>query len=102
MKYLDKDGDEWEEAPDDNLRCVASATPAFMGLTLVRDVVEEEYGPLRPAGERSSDDLPTVESVMSRGDIFQAAHALVNGLTWEEKASVYDVLSVAKWLEGDG
>jgi hypothetical protein len=40
--------------------------------------------------------------VMDRADVFRAAHALVQGQEWDEKASVYDVLQVAKWLEGDG
>jgi hypothetical protein len=103
MKYRDKDGDVWEEASDDNLQCIASATAGFLGMMLVREVVEEEYGPLQPADERPSGELPTVEDVMSRADVFHTAHALVTGLPWEgtEKPSVYDVLSVAKWLEGE-
>ncbi|MFE0326309.1 hypothetical protein ACFW08_05770 [Streptomyces sp. NPDC058960] len=40
--------------------------------------------------------------VMDRADVFRSAHALVQGLEWDEKASVYDVLQVAKWLEGEG
>ncbi|MFD5161023.1 hypothetical protein ACFWMJ_23590 [Streptomyces hawaiiensis] len=40
--------------------------------------------------------------VMDRADVFRAAHALVKDLEWDEKASVYDVLQVAKWLEGEG
>jgi hypothetical protein len=39
---------------------------------------------------------------MTRTDIFQAAHALVQGLEWDAKANVYDVLQVAQWLEGVG
>lgn len=104
MKYIDTDGDTWEDVEDSRLQCIASGTSTFTGTALARTVVEEKYGPLRPvADDLAEPDLPTVESVMSRNDIFRSAHALVTGLEWSEsdKPSVYDVLSVAKWLEGD-
>lgn len=46
---------------------------------------------------------PTISDVMDRSAVFQSAHALVTGLKWDESESpsVYDVLSVAKWLEGE-
>ncbi|WDM17659.1 hypothetical protein J3S85_37770 [Streptomyces lavenduligriseus] len=46
--------------------------------------------------------LADANEVMDRAEVFRAAHALVDGLEWDEKPSVYDVLQVAKWLEGEG
>jgi hypothetical protein len=104
--YIDRDGDTWEPYGDGSeLRCVVRANGDPGGGVLPRREVETEFGPLRPVdGEEpqsgASDALPTVEGVMSRASVFQSAHALVTGLEWgEEKPSVYDVLSVAKWLE---
>ncbi|MGW0468313.1 hypothetical protein ACWDX6_24060 [Streptomyces sp. NPDC003027] len=39
------------------------------------------------------------EHLLTRSDLFRAAHALVRGLEWGEKFSVYDVLQVARFLE---
>jgi hypothetical protein len=102
VKYYDKDGDVWEDAEEGRLECVSSSVAGFEGQTFRRSYVEEQYGPLQSDDEPSSDELPTVGDVMSRADILSAAHALVKGLEWDEKASVYDVLQVAKWLEGEG
>jgi hypothetical protein len=108
VRYTDKDGDVWEDVGSGRLLCVSSSVAGFEGVSYGVEYVEEQYGPLRAAREAGSDepaesdDLPTVADVMSRADIFQSAHALVKGLEWDEKASVYDVLQVAKWLEGDG
>ncbi|MYR43091.1 hypothetical protein [Streptomyces sp. SID5910] len=109
MKYTDHDGDTWEAVNEGrHLLCVASSVSGFEGSSFTREFVEEHYGPLNPEGAQEQQDapapaLPTVEGVMSRASVFQSAHALVTGLPWgdEEKPSVYDVLSVAKWLEGD-
>ena len=109
MKYVDTDGDVWEESGDGRLTCVASSVAGYEGTSHERDHVEQHHGPLRPLvaltedAEPPSDGLPTVSDVMSRATVFQTAHALVTGLKWDdsEKASVYDVLSVAKWLEGE-
>jgi hypothetical protein len=108
VKYIDKDGDVWEDAEDNCLRIVVAKDRANVGLTARRDKVEELHGPLNTyVGDESPDDpsdsLPLVTDVMDRAAVFQNAHALVTGLEWgEEKASVYDVLNVAKWLEGEG
>ncbi|MEU0860635.1 hypothetical protein ABZ352_35510 [Streptomyces griseofuscus] len=113
MKYTDKDGDTWEETSDGRLRCVSSEVFGFEGSTGSRKDVETFYGPLREGDvDPNTDDedeedteepeLPTVESVMERVDVFRAAHAMVTNLEWEEKPSVYDVLQIAKWLEGEG
>lgn len=110
MRYIDTDGDEWETLPGGTLRVVRSDSADTIGLELSRASVERSYGPLRPLvasaddAEQPSDGLPSVSDVMSRAGIFQSAHALVTGLEWDqsEKPSVYDVLSVAKWLEGEG
>ncbi|MEU1200141.1 hypothetical protein ABZ446_28500 [Streptomyces sp. NPDC005813] len=97
MKYVDRDGDTWEERGDDVLVCVRTSDYAFEGVEKCRAEVESEFGPLVPV--KDEPDLPTVSDVMDRAAIFQSAHALVKGLKWAEDASVYDVLSVAKWLE---
>ncbi|MGW2950761.1 hypothetical protein [Streptomyces eurythermus] len=107
MKYIDRGGDTWETVAPGYIRVVVmrgADTPDSEPWDV--DVVEEKWGPLRPLVESADavkPDIPTVESVMSRGDIYRAAHALVAGLAWgeSEKPSVYDVLQVAKWLEGD-
>lgn len=99
MKYIDNDGDTWEERAD-VLVCVQTGVPGFEGTEKSRAEVEDEFGPLVPVSDEP--DFPTVSDVMDRAAIFQAAHALVKGLDWDENASVYDVLQVAKWLEGDG
>jgi hypothetical protein len=109
VKYTDKSGDTWADIGDDWVRVVV------MGGQVVtdsepcsREFVDERWGPLAPLAEDDeplsapSADLPTVSDVMGRASVFQAAHALVQGLEWDEKAGVYDVLQVAKWLEGDG
>ncbi|MFJ3248343.1 hypothetical protein [Streptomyces sp. NPDC086782] len=110
-QYLDNMGDLWEELPDSRARCVQSTVAGFVGKELPFDEAVDQYGPFRLAAlgspapdidEPDDVDLPTVSEVMSRADIFQSAHALVSGLKWDEAASVYDVLSVAKWLEGEG
>lgn len=107
MRYIDNVGDTWEDAEDGNLRVIAARAPGDVGLVFSRTDAEEMYGPLRPVGVEEPQDapsqpLPTVEGVMSRASVFQSAHALVKGLEWgEEKPSVYDVLNVAKWLEGE-
>ncbi|MFF9525387.1 hypothetical protein ACF1DV_25910 [Streptomyces achromogenes] len=46
--------------------------------------------------------MADASDVMDRAEVFRAAHALVADLEWDEAASVYDVLQVAKWLEGEG
>jgi hypothetical protein len=110
VKYIDKDGDVWEEAEDNCLRLVEAKDAADVGITARRDKVADLHGPLRTytgaagaAPDAPSDDLPRVTDVMDRATVFQSAHALVTGLKWgeSESPSVYDVLSVAKWLEGD-
>jgi hypothetical protein len=109
VKYIDRDGDTWEDTEDGRLRIVTSRNPTDVGLTSDRAAAETRYGPLRPLTEGTAEPqdapspaLPTVEGVLSRASVFQSAHALVTGLSWgEEKPTVYDVLSVAKWLEGD-
>jgi hypothetical protein len=107
MRYIDTTGDTWEDAEDGNLRVVAAKLPGDVGLVFTRDDAEEMYGPLRPVADVEapqndpSDGLPTVTDVMDRASVFQSAHALVKGLEWGgEEPSVYDVLNVAKWLEG--
>lgn len=111
MKYLDKDGDTWEEAEDGTLHIVTARAPADVGLTATRELADVKYGPLRPVADDTpvepqnapSATLPSITDVIDRAAIFQSAHALVTGLTWsdDEKPSVYDVLQVAKWLEGE-
>lgn len=110
MKFTDHDGDTWEAVNGGrHLLCVASSVSGFEGSSFTREFVEEHYGPLSPEGasaepqEAASPAPASAIDVMDRGDVFRAAHALVTGLPWgeEEKPSVYDVLSVAKWLEGD-
>lgn len=101
MKYIDQDGDVWEEQGD-ALVCVSTDDEDFRDVERSRSDVEASFGPLHPYEERDESDLPTVDDVMDRAAVFQSAHALVQGLEWDEKASVYDVLQVAKWLEGEG
>jgi hypothetical protein len=111
MRYIDNGGDVWEDAGDGEVRVVV------MGGSAVTDSksapighVEEQWGPLTPlldvvdGTEPPSDGLPTVSDVMDRASVFQSAHALVTGLTWDERewSSIHDVLQVAKWLEGEG
>ncbi|MFG3014328.1 hypothetical protein ACGFZB_28695 [Streptomyces cinerochromogenes] len=111
MKYRDRGGDTWEDVTPGYIRVVVmNGVEVDHAEPWDVDYVTEKWGPLCPVDEAAEEagddpaepDLPTVESVMGRSDIFQAAHALVNGLTWGETASVYDVLQVAKWLEGEG
>ncbi len=109
MKYTDRSGDTWEEVSAGIVRIVVmGGEPVPSAEPWERDAAEEKWGPFQPSGTQEPQDapssvLPTVEGVMSRASVFQSAHALVTGLPWgeEEKPSVYDVLSVAKWLEGD-
>ncbi len=111
MKYIDVDGDTWADTGDGRLVCTRSSVAGFEGVERARSYVEEAHGPLVglsddiPAEPQNapSPALPTVDGVMSRASVFQSAHDLVTGLQWgdEENPSVYDVLSVAKWLEGD-
>jgi hypothetical protein len=110
VKYIDKDGDTWESREtDDLLRCVERVDGSQAGGLMLRAEVENDFGPLRPVGgdpnekqpSDAPDALPRVTDVMDRASVFQNAHALVTGLEWGmENPSVYDVLSVAKWLEG--
>lgn len=111
MKYIDNAGDIWEDAGAGFVRVVQmNGRPAGYAEPLERARADEEWGPLRPLNDADdepqndpSDSLPRVTDVMGRADVFQAAHALVKGLEWGgEDPSVYDVLSVAKWLEGEG
>lgn len=107
MKYIDTTGDTWEDAEDGNLRVVAAKLPGDVGLVFTRDDAESMYGPLRPLVEEpqgdASEAMTRVSDVMDRAAVFQSAHALVKGLEWGDEApSVYDVLNVAKWLEGEG
>ncbi|KUF18849.1 hypothetical protein [Streptomyces silvensis] len=108
MRYIDRDGDTWETYGDGSeLHCVARADGTTAGGVLSRIEVEDEFGPLIPLDgeepqEAPSQPLPTVEGVMTRATVFQAAHALVKGLEWGEPATVYDVLQVTKWLEAEG
>ncbi|AKZ59180.1 hypothetical protein SAM23877_6135 [Streptomyces ambofaciens ATCC 23877] len=110
MKYIDRSGDTWEDVSAGIVRIVVmGGEPVKFAEPWDRDAAEEKWGPFAPGDtpaepqEAPSPVLPTVEGVMSRASVFQSAHALVTGLAWgdEEKPSVYDVLSVAKWLEGD-
>ncbi|MEU3986098.1 hypothetical protein AB0F77_39580 [Streptomyces sp. NPDC026672] len=109
MRYIDSGGDVWEDVTDGMVRVVVlGGAEVDHGEPSEMDHVEETWGPLVPivdvaeAPEPPSDVLPTVSAVMDRASVFQSAHALVTGLTWDEgeQPSVYDVLSVAKWLEG--
>ncbi|PPS86440.1 hypothetical protein [Streptomyces sp. MH60] len=112
MKYLDRDGDTWETLSDSPawLLCTKSKVDGFAGQARPTEDAETEYGPLRPVSddapieplEAPSAALPSTTDVMERGDIFRAAHALVRDLEWDEREypAVFDVLSVAKWLEG--
>jgi hypothetical protein len=108
-KYTDNAGDVWESAGDTHLRLVeCEGRPVVDGELCPRDEVREMWGPLTLVdGEEPQDapsaGLPRVTDVMDRAAVFQSAHALVTGLKWgeSESPSVYDVLSVAKWLEGD-
>ncbi|MFF3312493.1 hypothetical protein [Streptomyces sp. NPDC002952] len=102
MQYTDRDGDLWESQEDDLVICTRSSVLGFEGVSRSLEAVEEDYGPLVPVLEAPDETLPTLSDVMDRADVFQSAHALVTGLEWGENASVYDVLSVAKWLEGEG
>jgi hypothetical protein len=101
MKYLDNGGDTWEDADDGRVRVVVlSGDPVTDGQPCLREHAEEKWGPLVPVSEGAG--LPLVSDVMDRATVFQSAHALVSGLKWGEEApSVYDVLNVAKWLEGE-
>ncbi|MFD4234281.1 hypothetical protein [Streptomyces sp. NPDC058542] len=47
-----------------------------------------------------SPELAVVEAEMQRVDLFRRAHALVNDLRWDDTVGVYDVLQVARFLEG--
>ncbi len=109
MKYIDDGGDIWEDVGDGMVRIIevqGDEVTDAEACTLTD--VEETFGPLtildEDAPERPSDSLPTVSDVMSRASVFQSAHALVKGLEWDERewASIHDVLTVAKWLEGEG
>jgi hypothetical protein len=107
MKYTDKSGDTWADIGDDWVRIVVmGGHPVTDSEPCSREFADERWGPLAPlpydAVDEPSAGLPTVSDVMGRASVFQAAHALVQGLEWDEKAGVYDVLQVAKWLEGDG
>lgn len=41
----------------------------------------------------------TTEIVLDRADIFRAAYALVNSLSWDRSPDVLDVTRVAEFLE---
>ncbi|MFI9123857.1 hypothetical protein ACIGW0_31450 [Streptomyces bikiniensis] len=112
MKYIDRDGDTWESVPDtDLLKCVERACGLPAGGTMLKAECEGEYGPLRPVQDGDTDNVgrqtnepsgPTVSDVMSRASVYQAAHSLISGLEWpgDGGPNVYDVLQVAKWMEG--
>ncbi|MGP3750870.1 hypothetical protein [Streptomyces sp. IBSNAI001] len=51
------------------------------------------------AGEPSP-GLADIEARMTRLDLFRTAHGLVSDLDWAEGFGVYDVLQVARFLEG--
>ncbi|MDH6625753.1 hypothetical protein M2271_003564 [Streptomyces sp. LBL] len=108
MKYIDDGGDVWEDDGDGMVRVIeVSGDRVDDSEYSALEVVEELHGPLTPltdGAERPSDGFSTVADVLDRASVFQSAHALLKGLDWgeDEKASVYDVLSVAKWLEGEG
>lgn len=53
------------------------------------------------AGEPSP-ELAAIETELQRVDLFRRAHALVNDLDWGDTVGVYDVLQVARFLEGGG
>ncbi|MEU3729976.1 hypothetical protein AB0E81_11285 [Streptomyces sp. NPDC033538] len=111
MRYIDNTGDTWEDAEEETLRVVSAQMPGDVGLVFTRSSAEELYGPLRPLADGTSVEpqdaplpaLPSITDVMDRADVFRAAHALVADLKWDEREypAVFDVLSVAKWLEGD-
>ncbi|MET9126921.1 hypothetical protein [Streptomyces sp. NPDC004528] len=105
MKYTDNGGDTWEETTPGLVRVVVLGGVAVTdSQPSAIDYVTEKWGPLTPLDdsdyEPAEPSLPTVSDVMSRADVFQAANSLVKGMGLTEAASVYDVLSVAKWLEG--
>ncbi|MEV4939586.1 hypothetical protein [Streptomyces zaomyceticus] len=41
------------------------------------------------------------EERLTRVDLFKSAYNLVNGLLWPDGFGVYDVINVAKFLEGE-
>jgi hypothetical protein len=49
--------------------------------------------------DEPSPEAQVNEHLLSRFDLFRAAHALCDGLQWGEAFSVYDVLQVARFLE---
>lgn len=107
MKYLDEGGDIWEDVGDGMVRVIrlGGETPEDPD-PCTREYAEEQWGPFTSLADDAvlpAHGLPTVAEVMDRASVFQNAHALVKGLEWgEERPSVYDVLNVAKWLEGEG
>ncbi|MCQ6554767.1 hypothetical protein NPS70_16400 [Streptomyces sp. C10-9-1] len=112
MRYIDREGDVWADVATndsdvpDLVRCVRRAGEDIdRGLIAPREDIAERWGPLTPLGDGPVPPLTadaTPAEVMSRGDVFRAAHALVGSLAWDmEKPSVFDVLSVAKWLGGE-
>ncbi|MGV9546833.1 hypothetical protein [Streptomyces ardesiacus] len=112
MKYLDRDGDTWETLSESPawVLCTKSVVDGFAGQARTAEEAETMYGPLRPVvddtpAEPQDAPLPASPSaidVMDRAEVFRAAHALVLDLEWDEREypAVFDVLSVAKWLEG--
>ncbi|MFD5161024.1 hypothetical protein ACFWMJ_23595 [Streptomyces hawaiiensis] len=51
MKYIDRDGDTWEDHSGELLKCVHTSTESFAGFEMQRCDVEREYGPLRLVDE---------------------------------------------------
>ncbi|MYY03083.1 MULTISPECIES: hypothetical protein [unclassified Streptomyces] len=51
------------------------------------------------AGDLSPEAAET-ETQLQRIDLFRRAHALVTDLEWGDTVGVYDVLQVARFLEG--
>jgi hypothetical protein len=108
VRYIDNGGDIWESVDDDRVRVIEiGGDDVDDSEPCAIDHAERRWGPLTPVTELADEEdytppLPTVSDVMDRASVFQNAHALVSGLKWSDDATVYDVLQVAKWLEGEG
>lgn len=58
MKYIDSDGDTWEDDAEHGIVvCTDSRTPSFVGYRSRRANADEDYGPLRPVGTPYAPDF---------------------------------------------